>query len=1687
MKSFRRSLGATQTLLLALFCFCLLGVLSQPGQAQDTKIKVDPDAAKNYVALAKGVSPARLSQTITDLSGIHYAVPNQPAAAPVTAYSRVAGTPGGDMARSYVRQQFNTIFGAGNVSEEPFTVTTPIDSGAFVQGAGLPKPFALQPLWPNLVRTSTLPAAGIDGPLIYAGRGDLSSFRGKAVQGSIVLLDFNCGTDWLNAARLGAKAIVFIQPTQTMRGEGESKFIGIPVAVPRFLISRTDAAALQSAVLTTPNFQVHLSADNPWRMTQSANIVGIIHGTGPMADQNVVIESYYDSMSIVPTQAPGAESADGMAAMLEIARAFKSHPPKRTVMFVACGAHFLGIQGARSFIDAHVDGWRPISGMDSLEHTLFHKALPDRTNVLLFSGLDLTSQTGSVGVFYKGSFYDYREDIQSDFSDIGRTFRENAEKIGQTLGFDPATAFADGVNGAGGKTWRNYLPGRFAFDAEAATMAGGKGITFATTDDARQLTDTPLDTPDKVNIVNLATQTRLLACEYWHVLNDTNDPAQITPTSTASLMPVPTWPAWTRQGLRLGFCKLNGRVLLFDPKKNFVPDEPIADSLAVVGNPSKTMMGVRGNLIQGTEGGSNYASFTFDGLPLVISGGSGLRFAPSNNIEIGAYHIYQGDKFVIGNLPPASDDAGVGKQFDSDFKNLLSTVGGVTQTTFSSEDNTSSAARSVTVELASPQQVASAMARLKGQSFEGRALSVSEFPATRGDIDYAPDQGVNGAANYPTNFDLTSDFKQTQVIVFPCVATSIYDLIDQQALTSLTSVNIYDGASDGEPRQYGFILSGTEPGVSYVEDVAVLFSTPGPNTRLKVVMGSGIGAPRFLLINSIPSNPHLSLSENQRDAQGVGYAVGVASARYGSTDNRPPDPNNPNDIVRNGAITNTALRVAKDMWNLDDFRIGNLAKFRIVQLHDPENPLTHLHDIAKEDIDKALAAYNAQDYEEFDAYSRQAWANEARVYPQAQQTANDVVQGVIFYLFLLIPFAYFLERLLFGFSDLKRQLSAAFGIFLTIFLIFSQIHPAFSIGAVNPLIILIAFVMLALSVIVSLLVWGKFEEQLQQFNKSVSGVHKADVGKASIAFAAFALGISNMRRRKERTLLTCLTLVLLTFTVLSFTSIVNTIRYNDVAAPGTALYNGILLRLPTWDSLQQPAYRLLSDEYGSRFPVAPRAWFFGTQQGQQSFLHLTRAHFATDVKGVSGLTAQESQVTGLDKALTSGRWFNRTDTYSAIIPQGVATSLQITPADVGKVTINFSGVPYLVIGIVDAAKIKTIKDLDNETLTPVDYQAQQNQSGGASGGAGGGGGAAQGFQQYLHLDPDNVLYVPYNTLINMGGDLRSVAINMGSAATTASELKSLMPRLDLNLYAGENGANHRFSAIGATSSQGLINIIIPILIAALIVLNTMLGSVFERVKEIAIFSSIGLSPTNIAMLFIAEALVYGIIGAVSGYLIGQGLAKLISVFHILPGLYLNFSSTSAELAIGLVIAVVLLSTIFPARKASEVATPAVDRTWKVPEPDGDTWKITLPFAVAGAQANGINQFLAEWFRAYEEQSVGDFLTQDIQTSVETMNGATGYRLSGRIWLAPFDLGVSQMISLDTTPTDLEDVYDVHLTLTRVSGDVSNWKRVNRRFLNVVRKQFLIWRTLTEVQRERYLEIAEQSAQFTATEVVGAAL
>jgi hypothetical protein len=251
----------------------------------------------------------------------------------------------------------------------------------------------------------------------------------------------------------------------------------------------------------------------------------------------------------------------------------------------------------------------------------------------------------------------------------------------------------------------------------------------------------------------------------------------------------------------------------------------------------------------------------------------------------------------------------------------------------------------------------------------------------------------------------------------------------------------------------------------------------------------------------------------------------------------------------------------------------------------------------------------------------------------------------------------------------------------------------------------------------------------------------------------------------------------------------------------------------------------------------------------------------------------------------------------------------------------------------------------------------------------------------------------------------------------------------------------------------------------------MVASVYERTKEIAIFSSIGLAPNHIAMLFFAESLVYGVLGAVIGYFVAQTSAKIIVSTGALPGLTLNFSSTSAVMSAVIVMAVVLASTIYPARKASEIAAPAMNEEVFETDPEGDVWNLPLPFSIGTAEAGPLIRFLGEWLKAYEEYTIGDFVTANTTTEVIRDENELNpqFRVSTVAWLAPYDLGISQTLVLTASPAHVPGVYVLDLQLARLAGDPENWPVVNKRFLANLRKQFLTWRTLGPEHRKKYIE------------------
>lgn len=1480
--------------------------------AQDQP-EIDPQLRARYQAIASQVDEGRIADTMRTLSSGDFE-------------SRVSGYPGAQRAAAFIEEQFRSI-GFRNIETDDFEVSVPMDEGAYLEVGG--SRTRIYGLWPNMVRTSQVATEGVQGKLVYIASGRLEDMRNKDINGSIAVIDFNSGNNFINAVRAGAAGVAFLAPENTLRGEAEAKFMSVPVDIPRFWIPRESSAAILSAAEAGQT--ATLTARMPWREATGRNILVKIPGSDPkLKDQIVVLSAYYDAISVAPGLAPGAEASSSIAGLLEIARVLKEFPPKRTVYLLAVDGHFQGMAGIRNWLDKNIDEFsRPGVG-ERIVAFFTRKPTRPRKDVYLFCGLDISSNSEGVGIFFKGYFYDARDDLKARFSDLATVTSQIAEKVAITLGRDKDVAFADGVNDIAGKNWRNFIPGKIAFDAEAVSVAGGVGVTFATLNDARSLVDTPYDTFEKTNPENVARQVRMVANIVDHYLQAPTQSGRLS----ADTFPIREPNAFQRIGIQGGFAQVGGQVVEYDPQKSFVPNQPIGDSIAILRSGSKSFMGVRANLIDLTDDKGN---FRFPGVAPVTA------YPGPHPTSLAAYR-----------LDPDS-----------------------------------------------------------------------------GAIIYAPDQGAFGGEFNYTGFEVATSSKEMPVIVFPCVATSVFDLVDPQSLRSLGGLQVLDGATDGPPREYGTAVAVPEFMVSHVEDGAVIF-TP-PNSTIKIMMSAGPAATRLLLLNSKNTG-------KAADAQGQGYNVG-----------------------QGGIITNTAYKTARDMWILDEYRIQKLAKYRIIN-----QGLDKLHRQAEVELQRADQALKDRNFEAFEAYSRSAWGFEARAYPDVQRTATDVVRGVLFYLALLLPFAFFLERLFFGWSELYRQLTTFLTIFVVVALAFMRIHPAFEITS-NPMIVILAFVMLALSLLVITLVSGKFEEQLRALNRQMSGVHKVDIGRMSVAAAAFSLGVSNMRRRKARTVLTCVSLILVTFIVLSFTSIVNEMRFNARPTPNEPSYQGIMLRTAMWEPLQEPAYRVLNDEFGGRNDVAPRAWFFGAALGEQSFLTVRHGDKRYDAKAAVGLSPQEDSVTNPSKALVAGRWFEPGEDHSIILPQRMAEELGVSNSDVGTAQVHFAGVPYRVIGIFNRRKFQNLKDLDGEPLTPVDFilmnkQQTQSKSMGEA-----------GFREYQHMDPSATFIIPYNTLINLGGELRSIAINFATAEQVQEKLDTLMPRLGLNLYAGKEDTIYRYSSIGGSSTKGFLSIVIPIIIAALSVLKTMLDSVYERVREIGIFSSIGLAPNHIAMLFFAEATVYGILGAVSGYLIGQAVSKFLAETGYMQGLTLNFSSMSAVISTMLVMAIVWLSTLYPARKASEVATPAMDRSWKVPEPDGDVWTIPLPFSVTGDQARALNTFLGEWFKAYEEYSVGDFVTQDVQSDEFETEYGRGYGLSCKTWLAPFDLGVSQGLRLETVPTSMEDVFDIGVTLTRLSGDISNWKRVNRRFLNTMRKQFLIWRTLRADERDRYLSGAVMPA------------
>ncbi|MEN6304135.1 MAG: M28 family peptidase [Armatimonadia bacterium] len=1535
-------------------------------------------AGIDYENVAAGLDMSRISADIRAFEGLG---------------SRVVGYPGNARAADMITQRFKDL-GLETMVQD-YDLPSAVDAGSTLSING--DSYELSALWPNHVRTCQVPANGLTGPVIYVGHGSLADFNGKDTNGAIVLMDFNTQQNWLNAPLLNAAAVVFVEPTSMTRGEAEMKFLRAPINVPRFYVRGSEASQILAAVAEGSATGTIKSAEPiAWRSTLNRNIIGIMPGRDPnLREEAIILEAYYDSVSIVPRLAPGAENATGIATMLELARQFKANPPARTVIFLACSGHFQALAGAREFqalwgreprkeknrLDQQKALNKELAELQRLKDKLtrdlqslserYAAATPQEKtyfkNVVNIGELELSPEAAQIRLERLD------RDILRKQNEIKIWDRLNQiGKIQLFVGLDLSSRseqfgpFQSGWYYNQSHLLRFYSPlGKQLMEyASGAAEALGYAVGNTFVDGINPVKGREWSTffPGKVAFDHEMIIRGGRPAIVFATVNDSRS-LMDTPLDTSNNIDVDNL---TTQ-VRMLTCVLS----------EFVSDETLDDKAL------KRIAALK----------------KMDDLKDII--GTILEFR-------------RRDSFIPSTPVPGSLVV-----IQGNYRMMM----GVHTEVMTMANETSEFA-------------------LRGETGAGQ-LEAYNFDPTTGDINYAPDMGPDGDKKYPRAVSGRAGLKRP-VIVFACVPTDLYDLVDERYFQTLQKIFIYDAKDYSEPISFGYSLSSMGASAaefpSYVEPTAVIFSLP--DVDLQVTMSMGLLGRRLALINATDERP-----------TGAGFPV-----------------------TQTPRIAFTPLQVGQDMWKIDEFRMKRL-RARGIQ----NSRLEKLHADAATALTLAKQELQAKRYDKCLTAARHAWGYESRAYPDVQQTAIDVVKGVLFYLAMLLPFAYFGERLLISSRTVVGMIVGTLVVFLVVFFALAMVHPAFTLTA-NPPIILLAFIIMALAVMVISIVTMKFNEQLKAMKQARGGVHEADVGRLSAAAAAFSLGIANMRRRKLRTGLTATTLILLTFTVLSFTSVRESLRTNEILLTTSPGYQGMMLRDRAWLSLEEPTADILTNELSKVGTVTSRAWFTSAQVDKELMIDVTNAADNTKkyvVSCILGLSPQEEKVMNVDKFVVGGRWFKPGDKDVCLLPTGIAEALGVTTEQLGSAQVQIFGTSFRVVGLISEDQMRKLRDLDGEPMMPVNYaqlrpevlkelqrQAEQRSQLGASS-------AESLLQEYKHFGPEKLVVLPYETTLELGGTLRSLAVQFNDPKEVLPTVQRMMNRIALSLYAGYEDKTFLFSSVSTASFSGLQQLAIPIIIAALIVLNTMLGSVHERVREIGIYSSLGLAPVHVSMLFLAEASVFANLGAILGYLMGQVITKVLYATGSMHGIELNYSSMSAVSVTVIVIVVVLLSTLYPSKKAGEIASPGIDRKWSLPDPVGDLMTVVLPFTVTGRDAWGVTAFLKEFFDEYVGYAGGEFLAEDVQLLPSDHEHGKGLTVALRMWLAPYDLGVSQGFRLSCEPTEDSNIYNIVLRLDRLAGDITSWKKTNTLFLGGIRKQFLIWRTVPVSEKGSYAERADR--------------
>ncbi len=958
----------------------------------------------------------------------------------------------------------------------------------------------------------------------------------------------------------------------------------------------------------------------------------------------------------------------------------------------------------------------------------------------------------------------------------------------------------------------------------------------------------------------------------------------------------------------------------------------------------------------------------------------------------------------------------------------------------------------------------------RGTGVPGYSPNAFGYDAS-GRIALATDEGAASQNVYRSKgIDLRTQAGPHNIVTFEAAPVTMFDLINPQSLQPYSSVELIEAQS----------LTPLPTFNAFTETPGLFLRFVRPDDRFFVELKAG--SPDNELVQQ--TRAFMLGVENDsefqyrgREVDGPGYLAAHATT-----------------------ILDVPKRVAASMQFLNGQRLElqnrhRMADERTNRFHQRgEELLEAQSDPNLTQLERTITAQNAVTY---------ATLN----HPVLRASIVEAVMGIVWYLGLLVPFAFFFEKLVFGYTDIRKQLLAHALIFLSVFALLKLLHPAFELIQ-SSLMILLGFVIMLISSAIMVVFSGKFRENLEGLAKQRGVVAGAQVNTMGVIGTAFALGLNNMHRRRVRTGLTCATLVLITFAMICFINSSSDV-VDDQIATGRAAYQGLLVRDDNLKPIADAELFALRTRYGHRFDLAERRMVVASynnysRQLQLPELKATYASAGNAVQSVGFSSIlffdRKEPLAGSLRFLTQRSWWPHEEPDSVdsaapmpvMLPSTMAQRLGLTPAEVDErdVLVDINGKAFVVWSIFDPASLEALRDVDGRSLLPFDAQSMPQLQVSNN--------AVLAVEPYVSVPAEELVIMLDHAGIRLGENIgprrTSVALWLRDR-DTGGELPYKQARQEIDFYLeqsgrvthyGLEGVSYRGQRARQTSFAGVLELIIPLVIAALTVLNTMRGSVYERREEIFVYNAVGIAPRFVFAMFFAEAFVYAVVGSVLGYVLSQGVGKVLTTLELTGGLNMTFTSLNTVTASLAMMLCVFLSTLFPALSAMRIAAPAEDAGWTLPEPQGDDLSMLLPFTFDPTARVAVLEFLERFFLDHGEGSSGTFFCSPPRMAIHEQTDPLDHEgyipgLQCTVWLKPFDLGVSQRltIALPTDPQTRE--YIARLTLTRLSGTRESWVRLNKVFLGRLRQHFLHWRAVgSDEKREMFTAAADKLRTAAAT-------